>query len=86
MGMSSTGTAQTNGTWENFQPIERTHPRAQGSAPSHSTNPGFYKQGAVKKDDKTRAEERFAREHRREKEDSDQSEPEDDDDGEEWEL
>lgn len=88
MGMSSTGTARTNGTWENFQPIERTHPRAQASAPSRSTNPGFHKQGAVKKDDETRAQERFAREKGREKEDSDHldSEPDEDDDDDDWEL
>ncbi|ETN43221.1 uncharacterized protein HMPREF1541_02380 [Cyphellophora europaea CBS 101466] len=90
---SSIGTNRTNSTWNNadYQPIEQLYGR--GTSSSQTTNVGFAKQGAVKKDAKTRAQERINREKQMEQERKQAQEladesGESDDDGSdgEWEL
>lgn len=64
MGAASIASTHTNRTWENYKPLERTHPGVRVPGISHSNNQGFAKQNAVKKDADARARARFDRDQK----------------------
>jgi hypothetical protein len=85
---SATGTAQTNGSWAAFTPIEQGH-RQRKSSTTASTTTGFAKQQAYRPDMHTRVENKWANDKakRHDADDEvDDSDSSDDDDDSEHEL
>ena len=88
---SHASTSPTNGTWNEFKPIEQSYRNRQASATA-TTNTGFAKQGAYRDNMETRVAHRYHNDKAKKAEaqethgDSDSDSDDDDDGSEEFEL
>ncbi len=84
-------TRPSNGTWQEFTPIEQTYRQQRQTSVTASSNPGFYKQGAYREDMHTRVKNKWKSDKAKQAEtkyeaDSDDDDDDDDDDGSDFEL